>query len=167
MYVGEWESTAKMALQQIGITLDGITLNNENLVEHLLHKIFTSLRDELYQYSALVSSHLLSGDCVDGLLYPSIISQNQSHNIALKKDYVDKFLHLISVKAYKIIAISQNLQYEVEQTNFAVPLKNGDLEWKNRKHQWVIAENYGELSVNWNGWDYVAKNQYGQQVDPI
>jgi hypothetical protein len=73
----------------------------------------------------------------------------------------------VSVKAYKIIAIHANLQYEVQEINFATPLENGNLELKSRQHQWVIAENYGKLRLKWNGWDYVATNKNGLLVDPI
>ena len=44
--------------------------------------IFTERNESIYPYSSKVAAHLLKGDFISGLLYPSIANNNKAHNLA-------------------------------------------------------------------------------------
>lgn len=157
--VSKWKNTGAIALQEVGFLL------NEDEREKLYHSIFTHPGDELYEYSSRVGSHLMNGPALAGLLYPSIINRNQSHNVALRKAFVDDALMLASASFYRVKSISSDSQYEVEELDFALPVSGDMLEWKGRKKKWDVAPG-GELKFVSNGWDWDAFLPDGTYVEP-
>ncbi len=107
---GEWRNTAPMTLQVVGFS-DG---RNRSEIEQLYHDIFTSSDPAIYKYSARVARHLMSGP-ISGLLYPSIAAQNESHNLAIKAEYVDSSLRLINASLYHIKAIKDRFLYDTDE----------------------------------------------------
>jgi len=157
---GEWRNTARMAVQEVGLSED----QSRSSIEQIYHDIFTSPNPEMYRYSARVAHHLMAGP-ISGLLYPSIAAMNKSHNIALKADFVETGLQLINVSFYHVKAIKPIHQYETEDVDFAIPDSTGVLEWKGRKKQWVLA-GPGELRMISNGWMWDAYSPDGRLVEP-
>jgi len=157
--VSKWKNTKTAFLQEIGF------LQNEDEREILYHSIFTNLGEELYEFSSKLGTHLMAGPQLAGLLYPSIISQNQSHNVALKKAFVDDGLRLVSVSYYRV-NVSDDVRYQVEELDFAVPEENGRLQWKGRKKQWNLLKQGDELRFVSNGWDWDAFRPDGTYVEP-
>jgi hypothetical protein len=156
----EWELTKKMTVQEIGFINDKLST-----IEHILHRIFTSTDEKLYPYTSKISQILLSGNYINGLLYPSIAIGNQSHNLAIKKSFVDEGLRCVNAVLYKIVEVTDNLKYTVEELDFAT-CHEKTLDWKGRKKQWNIKENYGSLKMAYNGWCYYAQKPDGSLVDP-
>jgi RES domain len=158
---GEWQNTAKMTLQEIGLS-DGPDASG---IERLYHEIFTSPDPEIYPYSARVAHHLMSGN-ISGLLYPSIAAQNKSHNLAIKAEFVEPGLRFINASFYHIKEVKDKHQYEVDELDFATPGSGAVLEWKGRKKQWVLRKQGDELKMVSNGWTWDAYSTDGSLVEP-
>jgi hypothetical protein len=158
---GEWRNTAKMILQEVGLS----EVQNLSGIEQLYHDIFTSPGPGMYKYSARVAHHLMSGP-ISGLLYPSIAAPNKSQNLAVKADFVDTGLRLINASFYHIKEIKDKHQYETEEVDFAIPDSKGTLEWKGRKKQWVLRKQGEELKMVSNGWTWDAYSPEGSLVEP-
>jgi len=158
---GEWRNTAKMTLQEVGLSDD----NDLSVIEQLYHDIFTSPDPGMYKYSARVARHLMSGP-ISGLLYPSIAAQNKSQNLAVKADFVDTGLQLINASFYYTKEIKDKHLYETEELDFATPDSTGVLQWKGRKKQWVLRKQGEELKMVSNGWTWDAYSPDGSLVDP-
>jgi hypothetical protein len=158
---GEWRNTAKMTLQEVGLSED----LDPSGIEKLYHDIFTSPDPGVYKYSARVAHHLMSGP-ISGLLYPSIAAQNKSQNLAVKADFVDTGLRLINASFFHIKDVKDRHQYETEELDFAIPDSKGNLEWKGRKKQWVQRKQGEELKMVLNGWTWDAYSPDGNLVDP-
>ncbi len=92
----EWRNTVNLVLQEVGLSSD----KNTSDLEHTYHQIFTSPDPAMYIYSAHVARHLLSGDSISGLLYPSIAAQSGSHNVALKANVVDGGMRFVNASLY-------------------------------------------------------------------
>jgi len=158
----EWRNTTDMLLQEVGLS------NNENVldIEKIYHNIFTSTDAAMYKFSARIARHLLSGDPISGLIYPSIAAQNNSHNIALKTGFVDTGLQVVNASLYYLKNATSSFQYEIEEIDFALPKLDGSLNWKGRKRQWVIRESGGQLKMVSNGWSWNAFDPAGILVAP-
>jgi hypothetical protein len=157
---GEWRNTAKMTLQEVGLSED----QSPSGIEHLYHDIFTSPDPGMYKYSARVAHHLMSGP-ISGLLYPSIAAQNKSHNLAVKAAFVETGLRLVNAAFYHIRGVKDQ-QFETEELDFAIPDSKGVLEWKGRKKQWVLRKQGDELKMVSNGWTWDAFAPDGSLVEP-
>lgn len=155
----KWVNTKEFILQEVGFSA------RPSGLEKLYHDIFTSRNESTYEYTSRVAKHLMSGDFIAGLLYPSIVNQNQSHNLAIKKDYVDSGLSLVSATLYLVKDISSDSKYEVEQLDFATP-KGEELDWKGRIKQWQMTRKGEELKFVSNGWDWNAYDRDGNKVEP-
>ena len=72
-----------MILQELGLS------TRVGDIEKLYRDTFTSRDTSTYKYTSVIARHLMGGKDVAGLLYPSIANQSMSHNLVLKKDFVD------------------------------------------------------------------------------
>lgn len=158
----EWRNTNDLLLQEVGLSADG----NPPDIERIFREIFTSTDTAMYRFSARVARHLLSGDPISGLLYPSIAAQNSSHNVALKTEYVDAGLRIVNASLYYVKNATDPHQYEVEEIDFAVPNPDGGLSWKGRKRQWVLRKKGDELRMVSTGWSFDGYDMSGVLVDP-
>lgn len=160
--VSEWRATEEMILQTIGIT-ENVESSSE--YEDLIHHIFTYEGDSFYKYSANIAKHLMQGPQLAGIIYPSIEAKNKSHNVALKKDFVDKNLYFVNAVVYRVNKVKPNLQYDVEEIDFA-KADQSVLNWKGSKKSWVIRENGGEIKMIANGWTWNGFDSKGNLIDP-
>ena len=158
----EWRNTANLVLQEVGLSLG----KNTSSLEQIYHQIFTSGDPGMYIYSAHVAHHLLSGDSISGLLYPSIAAQSGSHNVALKPSVVDTGMRFVNASLYYVKDVAGAHQYEVEEIDFALPQVDGSLDWKGRKRQWTIRKQGDQLKFVSNGWTWDAYQPDGSLVDP-
>jgi hypothetical protein len=158
----EWRNTTDMLLQEVGLLAE----KNVSNIERIYHEIFTSTDPAMYKFSARIARHLLSGDPISGLIYPSIAAQNSSQNIALKTGFVDAGLRIVNVSLYYLKNATASFQYETEEIDFALPNHDGSLNWKGRRRQWVIRKNGDQLKMVSNGWSWNAYDMAGTLVDP-
>lgn len=160
--ISEYRGTSELLVQEVGFSN---SQNEKNEYEKIIHEIFIHPTNEYYDYSSKIAMHLMKGEQLHGITYPSIISNNQSQNVALKTQYADKFLSLIHCTAYRIKSVENPFKYDVEEINFGVN-NNGSVQWKGRKKQWVIRENGGQLAMKANGWQWEAYDINNKLVDP-
>lgn len=160
--LSEYRCTNKLIVQKVGFSNK---LGEESEFERTIHEIFTHLGDKYYEYSSKIASHLMRGDQLHGITYPSIISRNQSQNLAIKIDYADEFLSLMHCTAYKINSIKNQFKYDVEEFNFGVNEENS-INWKGRKKRWELKEQDAELKWWANGWQWEAYDVNNKLVDP-
>jgi hypothetical protein len=158
----EWRNTIDLILQEVGLSADGGTSS----VERIYHEIFRSTDPAMYRFSARVARHLLSGDPISGLLYPSIAAQNASHNVALRTRFVDTGLRIVNASLYYVKNVTASLQYEIEEMDFALPDHDGSLNWKGRRRQWVLRKQGDQLKMVSTGWSWDAYDVSGALVDP-
>jgi hypothetical protein len=150
-----------MTLQEVGLSED----QKLSPIEQLYHDIFTSVDNAIYEYSARVAHHLMTGP-ICGLLYPSIAAQNKSHNLAIKAEFVESGLRLVNASFYHIKEASGRHQYATEELDFCVPDSDGILQWKGRKRQWVLRKQGEQLKMVSNGWTWDAYSPDGRLVEP-
>jgi hypothetical protein len=158
---GEWRNVEAMILQEVGLPGDAGT----HALEQVYREIFTAPAADKYRYSARIAHHLMQGQ-VSGILYPSIASQNKSHNLALKAAYVDVGVRLANAALYYVKTVSSGNVFETEEVDFAIPDSEGLLEWKGRRRQWVLRKQGDELKMVSNGWTWDAYAPDGTLVDP-
>ncbi|MES2767872.1 MAG: hypothetical protein V4596_01895 [Bdellovibrionota bacterium] len=133
--------------------------------EILLNEIFTFPGEYFYEYSSKVAEHLLGGEDINGLIYPSIAGQNESENIVLKPKFVDQFLKLINTTAYHITGIPQQHKYDVEEFDFGIPQED-KISWKKRRKNWSFKYKGQMLKMISNGWSWEAFDEKDMLVDP-
>lgn len=160
--VSEFRCYRDLLLQEIGLLE---TENKPSEFEEMLHEIFTHPDEQFYTYSSKIAKHLMNGKDLHGIIYPSIISNNQSHNLAIKPDFVDKFLSHINCTAYKINKIKTKFSYDVDEIDFGINEQNSII-WKGRKKRWTIKENGASLKMKSNGWQWDAFDINNRLVDP-
>ncbi|RYX87791.1 hypothetical protein EON73_00535 [bacterium] len=160
--ISEYRGTGPLLVQEVGF-LNSQSEKNE--YERTIHEIFTHPTNDYYEYSSKIAVHLISGNQLHGISYPSIISSNQSQNFALKIEYADNFLSLMHCTAYVIKSIEHTFKYDVEEVNFGVN-NNGTIHWKGRKKRWTIKETGGQLAIRANGWQWEAYDINNKLVDP-
>ncbi|MCB1114638.1 MAG: RES domain-containing protein [Chlamydiia bacterium] len=161
-YVSEWICDKPLTVVKIGF------INHHfKPIESLIFSIFTSKEELHYKYTSILSGFLLGNMSVSGILYPSIISGNQSQNLALKPEFVKANMRLINVVCYSILEVSPLMNYRVNEVNFAIPKSNGELEWKGRPKKWVICENGGVLNFSIEEGRYVARDYDNNICQPI
>lgn len=124
--LSEWMHRTPMILSQIGI------LSNKKYqeLEDFLVKIFSQKDNAYYKYTSKIATHLLSGDTINGLAYPSISSKYESHNLGIKTDYVDNDMTLTQAYLYKIIDVNEtDEEFEVEEIAYTEDIYNDRLLW--------------------------------------
>jgi len=141
--VSEWQCYCDIYLQEVGFIP---SQNNETIYENLLKIIFTQTNEEFYKYTSVISKHLMNCNQIAGIIYPSIESKNQSENVALKKEFVDKNLFCVNATVYLVKNILPDFKFEINEINFATNNET-KLLWKGRGKNWVIRENGGELKM--------------------
>lgn len=160
--VSEFRCYAEMVVQEIGFAGNDQTATE---YEILMHELFVAPGNEYHEYSSRIASHLMSGDFVHGITYPSVASGSRSQNLALKTSFVDTALHLVSTTAYKIKEITEPFRYEVDEIDFGT-LDRGKVSWKGRKKKWSLTRKGQELRMVSNGWNWDAFDEHGNLVDP-
>lgn len=160
--ISEYRGIDKLVVQEVGFQN---SKSEKNEYEKIIHAIFTHPTHDYYEYSSKIASHLMRGDQLHGIIYPSIISGNQSENLALKTEYADNFLTLINCTAYRIKSIEDASKFNVEEVNFGVN-NNGTIHWKGRKKQWTLKEKGLQLTMKANGWQWDAYDINQKLVDP-
>ncbi len=158
----EWRTTLDLVLQEVGLAAESDTSE----VEQIYQQIFTSCDSEMYKYSARVARHLLSGDPISGLVYPSVAAQNGSHNLALKTGFVDHGMRFVNAALYIVKNITTPHKYETAEIDFATANPDGSLDWKGRIRRWVLRNQGDQLTMVSTGWSWDAYNVAGVLVDP-
>lgn len=157
---GRWKNIEELILQSVGFSGKNLGL------EGVYNGIFTSDNESMYKYSSIIAKHLMNGDQIHGISYPSIISGGRSQNVALKKSTVDTNMRLIYASAFRVKELYKNGSYRLEEIDFAIPDDSGKLIWTGRKHKWVLRKQGDELTVISNGWDWDAYLPDGTWVSP-
>ncbi len=161
LIASKWKGQESLVLQAVGVSED----DNVDELANLFRDIYTHPDPALYPFSSQVAQHLMSGEALAGMLYPSISNQNQSHNVALKKSWVDAHLQFTYAGLYYIKAVD-GTNYEVDEIDFATSPDGISLDWKGRKRNWVIIEAGGSLKMVFNGGEWEAYKLDGTWVDP-
>lgn len=157
--VSKWKNSKDLLLQEVGIA------ENPEGIEKIYHDIFTSADESIYPYSSKVAKHLMKGIPGFGLLYPSIINKNKSHNIVLSKKFVDEGLICVNASLYEVQSIYNDSKFKLDELDFAVAIQD-KLEWKGRKKKWIITPELGELIMKSTGLDWEAYTKDGQYIEP-
>lgn len=160
--VSEFRCHSEIMLQEIGVIRNK---SSHSDLEESMHELFTQDGDGLYEYSSCIAQHLMSGEQIHGITYPSIISNNSSQNVALKPSFVDEHMHLAHVTAYFIKSVRESSKYDVEEVDFALPT-DGALHWKGRKKKWVLRKKDEEVKMQSNGWWWDAYDLDGNLLNP-
>ncbi len=126
--VSEWVNLEELVLIQIGLSPEKDALNETN---KLLHDIFTYQGAEMYEYSSKLAFHLLRGDTISGIVYPSVSSEFESHNVAIHTDFVDKKMKFRQAYLFHVTDISDHEEYEVNEISYVIKEEDGKLKWKN------------------------------------
>lgn len=159
--VSEFRTSGSLTVQVIGFDSDRPA---ELTYEGLIREIFTKEGEEFYPYSSVIAEHLMMGGEIQGLLYPSIVSQNNSQNFALKTSFVDNSLNFVNATAYRVSAIPDKHKYTVNEIDFGV-CHEGSILWKGRKKQWELKDS--EVRFVSTGWSYDSYTMQGDLIDPV
>lgn len=142
-YLNKLETIQQSAFIEIirnkhkGLNKNGI--KNYNSVHNFICNEFMNEEDpkknsNIYLLSTAIAEFLLSYEKIDGLLYPSIKSQNDS-NIVLKKDSADEKLELIQSTCFIVRSPSKTLIEikPIAHTSY-IDENSGDLIWNMDEH---------------------------------
>ncbi|ALL05459.1 hypothetical protein AQ505_08115 [Pedobacter sp. PACM 27299] len=111
----------------------------------------------LYKISIAISNHLMDGECIEGLTYPSMAAKGNADNIALKPSFVNSGLRLLYTTYSKITSISNGrIFYEFLDTSDELNSDNGII-WSGRHLGYPIPD--GKMS-------YIEVNGRSVPIDP-
>lgn len=131
LIVSRWTNHSEIMMMDIGFSGD------PEGIEKLYHDVFTDPDESIYPYSSRIASHLTAALQPLGLLYPSIINQNTSHNVAVKKEIVDACLDFVHAGLWSVEAITGDFAFTVKEIDFATAGSDGTLDWKGRPRKWI------------------------------
>lgn len=160
--VSEFRCFTEMVVQEIGFSDHGQSITE---YEAIMRELFVAQGSKYYDYSSSIASHLMSGDFIHGLMYPSIASGTFSQNLALKTSFADINLHFVNATAYRIKAITDLFKYVVDEIDFGT-VNQGFVSWKGRKKTWLLTRQGQELRMVSSGWSWDAFDEHGVLVDP-
>jgi hypothetical protein len=139
------EFTAKYNPQLGGTILENTALgktywqNQENEVKNLAIRSFlvkefiknvAAGNEDQYKISVAISEILMSNDAFDGICYPSIATQHQGTNLALKPASADRLYQPTDCWVVLVEKEIAPLDYQVRRINKARSIKpNGVIEW--------------------------------------
>jgi hypothetical protein len=139
------EFTAKYNPQLGGTILENSALgkaywqNQENEVKNLAIRSFlvkefiqnvVAGNEDQYKISVAISEILMSNDAFDGICYPSIATQHQGTNLALKPTSADRLYQPSDCWVILVEEEIAPLDYEVRRINKTRSIKpNGVIEW--------------------------------------
>ena len=125
--ISEWVNLEPLVLIQIGLTPEKDALDEFN---KLLHDVFTWPGADMYEYSSQIAFHFLRADTASGIIYSSICSEFECHNVAIHTDFVDNSMKFVQAILYRVNDISMPEDYEVNEVAYAIPGERGTLIWK-------------------------------------
>ncbi|MBP7823205.1 hypothetical protein KA050_02525 [Candidatus Gracilibacteria bacterium] len=169
--VSEWDYTESIILLD-GALRDSTKKYMADPIERLYYEIFTSTDLGMLVYSSEIANHFIGGNDTDihGLLYSSVIAKGDQHNVAIRKDFVDKHLRFVNAILYKLkkVAVDYN---EVEMIDFATGNADGTLDWKGRLGQWKLepppGQTQGQVQVKKHPWGWMeVRDMQGNLIDP-
>lgn len=180
--VSKWETTDELLVNNIGYTKtgfsnwwrEGMKVNSPEtnyLINEYLSQEFTKIvpagKEHLYKTSIAIAELFCSCDLFDGLLYPTISMKANADNLALKSRCINEKKIAIKSVEYIRIDAKEDFTYDVTILDFANSFKeDGTIEWKGRRHQWVIRETGGELQMIIKNGQWVAMDKAGNIVEP-
>jgi len=161
--VSEWRIFGEIVLQEIGLekTFNDYTSGYESL----MHELFTFRGNKYYGYTREVANYLMSGNDVQGIIYPSIEAGTESENFAIKPSFIDLCAKFAFVKLYSVDAVHANFKYEVTEIDFATPI-GLNLDWKGRRSQWTLRRSGQSAVFKSNGWEYEVFDENNDPVEP-
>lgn len=159
--VGKWVNTDSLILPTVGLEPE------ENALEDLYRDLFRA-NALTYRYTSEVAHHLMNGQKIDGLLYPSVLASHEHHNVVLKRATVDAKMRLKYAILGTITEQVAEEKYKVETLDFAKPMNDGSLSWAGRPHHWILRE-AGEsftFECDGYGWDWAVRDSNGNIREP-
>jgi len=90
-----------------------------------------------HKLTAALAENWLSGDSIDGIMYPTVKTWGNYDNLAIQRESVDQKLEPISAE---FIEIQQRQKREIEKETLDTSKRvtDGNIEWNGHGHQWVI-----------------------------
>ncbi|MGC4100854.1 RES family NAD+ phosphorylase [Ferruginibacter sp.] len=162
--MSEWLIIKDIIFQMVGIN-ENQTLSE---VEKICHDIFSSTDPNTYPYSSKIANYLLSGKEIGGIIYPSVIEKNTSHNLAIKKEFVDSNLRFSNCGLYRIDKITDDMTFHVTELDYATNADNGLLKWKGETRSWSGGPGTAtpDIKLIFNGWFWDAFDSDGSYIEP-
>jgi RES domain len=139
-------------------------------VSEFLAEIFTRIVQDgseyEYKLSVAIADKLFADEQFDGLLYPTIAMRANASNFALKLRYANMHLQFQRTE-YARIEHVRDFAFDITWLDTATDLQaDGKICWKGRLDQWVIKEPYGQLNFMAEKGEWVARDKFGQLVQP-
>lgn len=169
--VSEWENIENIVLID-GALLDSTKKYMTDPIERLYYEIFTSTDPWMLLYSSEIANHFIWNNDSDahGFLYSSVIAKGDQHNVAIRKDFVDKHLRFVNAILYKLKKATVDYN-EVEMMDFATANDDWILDWKGRLWQWKLepppGETQGQVQIKKHPWWWIeVRDMEGNLIDP-
>jgi hypothetical protein len=159
----------------------------EHAVNRRVHEFFSEEftrhvddgAEHLYKISVAITEKLLGNLTIhqqrqgmpkdsrfSGIIYPTISMRGNSDNVALRPEFVDRYLRLERVEYIRIDSVGENFTYQVTNLDFADSFSaDGTIEWKGRNPNWKMPPGAAwRIGVENGRW--VARNEEGRVVEP-
>jgi hypothetical protein len=141
-----------------------------NFISSYLGSKFTQVVEsgEEYKYKLTIAigRKLLMSNLINGLLYPTIAMSANADNIALKTEFFDLKMKLVSVEFVKVTE-QKGMQYKLNILDSATRIdEKGNILWSGRRLHWVLRNRGEEIVVKSDGNIWVAYDKNGNRVDP-
>jgi hypothetical protein len=112
--------------------LDASLDPTQRAVRDFLAQEFTKLVDPNYRLTASIAEAFLAGDDISGIVYPTIMKNCNSDNVALLPEFVDSGLRLVDAEVVMIDKIREDGSIEGQVIADLAGAVDGDLTWKFR-----------------------------------
>lgn len=189
--IGTWKSTTRMILNHVGFTaeckdvlnsdrkLESIykfvtNMNNFGELNNYLHSYlaskFTTIvntgEEWKYKISIAISNIFLTGDIINGLMYPTLAMLGNADNVVLKPAYFLKYMEFVSVE-YAEITKKEGMRYFYDINDSATKLDGeNNLIWSGRNLQWTLKKKGAVHKFKREAGNNVIFDQYGKRIDP-
>ena len=189
--ISTWKTTDEMLLNQVGYTKEAGTElkslrefesvfkfredmknfgeDNEFVYYFFATQFIRKIAQEdsnRYKLTNAISQHLMAGDNMQGIFYPTVKMFGNSDNIALKADFVDSSMKLVSIEYVKIIEkTDSNFKYDTLDSA-TVWDSSGRIEWSGRLLGWTFSGPFERKFSAENG-EWITESSDKDRLDPI
>ena len=123
-------------------------------------------KEHLYKISIAIAEQHFHDDIFDGLMYPTVAMKGMADNFAFKPEVINKKLVIKKVEYIRIEECLNDSEYKISVLDFADSFtKDGQIEWKGRRPQWVLREKGETLNIAVENGKWVARNSDGEIVE--
>ena len=121
----------------------------------------------LYKLSIAIAEKHFEDEIFAGLIYPSVAMHAEVDNMAIKPQYVDKYMCIEKVQYIQVNKHEKEFEYNITVLDSAESFgRDGEIEWKGPPQKWILDKTGDFLIFRVENGTWVARNETGDIVEP-